>query len=688
MATTVANINGLSSGIQWNDIVDQLVTLEQTRTVSPLTDQITARGNQKTAWTQFQTLVEKMNDSARALRSGGIGGFSASASVSPTTGRSIVGVSASSLAQAGNYKVEVLQTAQAAKVSGSAVASSSTALGFSGSFSVNGAAITVGATDTLDNIRTKINDANTGSTPTGVTASILSNGSGGGRLVLTRDTAGGSDITVGDSSGGIAQELGFVDSRSKAVSSTTTAIAAAMGLTVTPPPATMRVNGHTISVDLSVDSLSSIVAKIDAAGGQASVVADNNGDTPKFRIATDGNVKADPNDPNSQAVINALGFAAGQYGAVRQAVTSQQFTTGSGGAVSSSTALTDLKVGGVATNIAVGDAINVRGMRGDGTAVSIGVTVDPGETMQTLVDKINNSSDGFGSGTRTAHATLGDDGAIHLTDDTGGESRLSMNLSVAKADGTAGTFGTTSMSTVGRQRQVSTAQDAQLRVDGVLLTRSTNTITDAIGGVTLSLQNAEAGTSIDVNVARDNTAGVTAIKGFADAYNNIVNFYEQQRDPTAALYGNSTLRSTISSFTDSLRTSVSSNGTYNTLAIAGVSLNRSGTLDVNESTLKTALDSKPAEMDALFGLNGVGQAFVTSTDNATRFGTGTISSAVISIDDSVRKLQTRANDASSRLEAFRQNLVTQYTNMETALSTLKSQGSYLTSAIASLNGTG
>jgi flagellar hook-associated protein 2 len=131
---------------------------------------------------------------------------------------------------------------------------------------------------------------------------------------------------------------------------------------------------------------------------------------------------------------------------------------------------------------------------------------------------------------------------------------------------------------------------------------------------------------------------------------------------------------------------VSANATYSSLAVAGVSLNRSGLLDVNASTLKTALDSKPGELDALFGLSGVGQAFVTSTDNATRFGTGTISSQVNSIDNSVRTLRTRANDAQSRLDAFRQNLVAQYTAMETALSALKSQGSYLTSAIASLRG--
>ncbi|MEP6764141.1 MAG: flagellar filament capping protein FliD [Gemmatimonadaceae bacterium] len=685
MTSPVASISGLSSSINWNDIIDQLVKVEQDRTVTPLTTAIDNSALQKTAWNTYRGLVEKMNDSARTLRAGGIGGYVATAGTSPNTGRAIVAATASSSASAGNYQVEVLQLAQAAKISGSAVSSSSAALGFTGDFSVNGTTINVGSADSLADIRTKINNANTGATPNGVTATILSNGNGGGRLVLTRDTPGASGIALSDGSGGLTRELGFLDSRSKTVSTTTVSIAAGLGLAVVPSPATMRVNGHVISVDLSVDSIASIVAKINAAGGQASSQASSNGDTSGFQIAADGNVTADPNDANSQAVIDALGFAAGQSASVSQSVTSPAFTTAANAPASASTLLTDLKVGGVATNVAIGDAINVRGTRGDGTAVTVGVTVDPGETLQTLIDKINNSTNGFGAGGRTATATLGDDGAIHLTDDTGGESRLTLSFSVAKADNSAGTFGSTSVSSVGRQREVSKGQDAEFRVDGVLLSRSSNTVTDAIGGVTLNLESAEEGTTVNLNVARNDDSAVTAIKGFADSYNSIVKFFEEQRVVGAPLYGNSSLRSSVSSLTDSLRTKVATNATYSTLSVTGLSLNKFGTLDIDESKFKFAIDSKSSEVEALFGFAGVGQAVVGATDNSTRFGTGIVSSQITSLDDSVRRLKLRADQATSRLDLMRQNLVSQYTQMETALATLKAQGSYLTSAIAGLS---
>ena len=55
----------------------------------------------------------------------------------------------------------------------------------------------------------------------------------------------------------------------------------------------------------------------------------------------------------------------------------------------------------------------------------------------------------------------------------------------------------------------------------MLLTRSSNTVTDAINGVTLSLQNAEEGSVVDVNVNKDQDNALKTIQGFADAYNNL-----------------------------------------------------------------------------------------------------------------------------------------------------------------------
>jgi flagellar hook-associated protein 2 len=221
-------------------------------------------------------------------------------------------------------------------------------------------------------------------------------------------------------------------------------------------------------------------------------------------------------------------------------------------------------------------------------------------------------------------------------------------------------------------------------VDGREIRRSTNAITDGISGVTLNLTTAEPGTAIDVSVDRDQKTAVETVQTFADAYNGIRKFFDEQRQPDSALYANSSLRRVVESFTTALRTKVTGNETFTSLAVTGLALDRNGLLTVNKDVLNKALSDKPAEVEALFGFAGVGTAFVNATDNATRFGTGSISSQIQSIDDGNVSLRQKETTARAKLTLRRDLLVQQYTRMEEALARLKSQSSGLLSTINSL----
>ncbi len=684
MSNPVAGFSGLASGFQWRDIVDQLVRVEEIRTVTPITSRLDLRTSQREPWSKFASLTNTLNDAARTLRSGGIGGFLATASASSSTSRAIVAPTASSSATPGTYKVEVLQLAQAAKVSGGTTSSVTAALGHTGSFQLNGKTINIAATDSLEKVRNTINSANTGTAPTGVAATILSDGGGGGRLVLARTAAGSQQIEINDGAGGLARALGFLDSRTRPLSNTAQAIAAALGLTTSPPPASIRVGGRLITVDLATESFNTIVAKINAAGGQASSVAEDYGAETRYRMVVQDNVQAVDGDADSQAVIDALGFGAGGFGNVKQTVATRVFTDSSDNVASSDTELAGLKLNGTSTGLAVGDAINIRGTRGDGTSVSIGVTIANGDTMQTLVDRINDPTSGFAAGARGAKAILADDGSIRLMDGQGGESRLSLSLGVIHSSGAAGTLGPVKIVTAGRSRELVAGQDAQVNVDGVLLTRSSNTVTNAISGVTLNLLNAEPGTTVNLDVERNSGDGLKAVKAFADAYNSIVRFFDEQRAVDQPLAGSASLRSVVSSFTAALRVPITGNSTFSRLSLLGVELDRDGLLAVNESSVRDALLKKPDEVENLFGFDGVGGALVKATDSATQFGIGTISSQIKSIDDGNLALRNKRSEAEQRLEFKRQSLIERFTRMERALSSLNAQGSYLTQQIKSL----
>lgn len=684
MTSPAANFSGLSSGVQWNDIVDSIVAAERARSVTPVSDRLALRGRQQEAWTKFRTLVDNLNDAARKVRVSGFGGFSSTVPTSPTSGMTLFGASASTLATPGRYRVEVQQLAETDRIGGRSVADRSAALNLAGDFSINGTAISVVAGDSLTAIRDKINAANTGATPTGVSASIVNEGSAGGRLVLTRTTPGANGITLTDGTGGLARELGFVDSRSRLATSATDVIAAALGIAVSPPPASIRVGDRVITVDLSTESLASVVAKINAAGGQAATEAVPFGDQTRYQLVVDGNVTADPGDANSQAVIDALGMMAGTTGSVRQVAATGVYTDGGGATATSSTSLAGLQLDGAPVGLAVGDAINVRGTRGDGSTFTVGLVVGAGDTMSTLLSRLNDPTSGFGAGTRPATAVMGSDGRIRVADSAGGASRLGFTLEVVRSNGTSGPMGASTVETAGRNRQLQEGRDAIVRVDGTEFVRSSNTITDIIPNVTLSLANAESGTTVELDIARDLDGAAEAMQEMVTAYNEVRTFFDEQRQLDAPLYGNSLLRGVVDSFTAALRTEANGNTTFTRATLTGVTLDRVGGLTFDATKFKESLASAPQEIEALFGFTGIGGAFVTATDKATAFGTGTISSQLNSILDSTQQLRQREADAERRLEERRAALVEQFTRMEAALSRLNAQGSTLSGLLGSI----
>ncbi|HYV99065.1 MAG TPA: flagellar cap protein FliD N-terminal domain-containing protein, partial [Gemmatimonadaceae bacterium] len=326
MADPVGTFSGLSSGIQWRDMVDQIMQLESQRRLDPVTARQTALNKRADAWHQLQGLVAKFRDAADALRSTtSFDQFAASAAKSPSTSRDLVGVSASSRATPGNYDVEVVATARAEKIGGGASANSSTALGVTGSFAINGRVISVVAQDTLTSLRDKINATNSGSAASGVSASVVA-ATGGAKLVVTADATGLSGIELTDDAAGTLATLGFVAgpavanldpdgaSQTYRFNSDVSAIAANVAVD-TPPATTINVGGTSVSVDLAADSLQEIADRINTVSGNpslASVTTETVLGRATYRLVTSASVTADATGSaaDSARALSVLGFTA------------------------------------------------------------------------------------------------------------------------------------------------------------------------------------------------------------------------------------------------------------------------------------------------------------------------------------------------------------------------------------------
>ena len=160
---------------------------------------------------------------------------------------------------------------------------------------------------------------------------------------------------------------------------------------------------------------------------------------------------------------------------------------------------------------------------------------------------------------------------------------------------TSGANGNLNVSTSAASFTTAAGIDAQLTVDGVPVDSSTNTVTGAIPGVTLSLGAADANTPVLVSVQPDTTAASQAIQNFVDAYNAVIGSINSEftvnstTGSEGVLGGDSMLRSLQASLLSMVSTAASGAGQYVNLQSLGIEMQNDGTLQINSANLSQAL---------------------------------------------------------------------------------------------------
>ena len=643
MGTAVppGTIQGLASNIQWQSLIDQIMAAEQARTLTPVTNKITADQTGVSTWSSYQSLVGALQSAATTLRDTA---FSAMVATGGTdsSGRAVLSATATAGAVAGTYTAQVASLAAADQLGGAILASSTTALGMSGEFFVNGTRVSVATSDTLSNIRDKINALNSGATPTGVAASILTVGTSSSRLIVNATQLGASGVQLVDGSTGILSQLGIVDgnapttttaaggAQSYRLQNSTTAVATLLGMTSVPAATSIIVGNTTVSINLATDSLATIRANIVAAGVSATLSTPTYNGTAMSELDVAAPVSAVAGNAVSQRIVQVLGFSTGRTAVTQVLANSSVWTDSSNIAATTATALSALKVAGTAANLAVGDSIVLSGTRGDGVAVSKTITLNGTETVQTLLSAVN-ATDFLGSTTRSATATISSNGTLMVTDGTAGSSQLAMSMVVQKANGTTASLGQVVTQTTGYNRELTHGSNANVSIDGTMITRTTNTISDAIPGLTLNLLAAEPGTPVTVTVAPDTNTTVNDVRLFVSAYNAAATFVQTQTAKGGSLAFNVSLRSSLRSITQQLVANVpGTTGTLTNPSSVGVSLDKTGQMQLDATALTAALSSNPTGVAALFARTVTTSAGLTYLSDTSSTQTGTFAVNVTS----------------------------------------------------------
>ncbi|GAB4115196.1 MAG: hypothetical protein Fur0026_00690 [Sideroxydans sp.] len=191
--------------------------------------------------------------------------------------------------------------------------------------------------------------------------------------------------------------------------------------------------------------------------------------------------------------------------------------------------------------------------------------------------------------------------------------------------------------------EVATAQDSALKINGIAISKATNTITDAIPGVTVNLNKITTATT-SITVAADTSSITSAVTGFVKAYNDVtttlknVSAYNPAAKQGAILQGDSTIRTLQNQLHNLLTSSISGvSGSYSNLSSIGVSFQKDGTLAVDSAKLNSALASGFSNVASLFGAIG------SSSDNLVSYSTSGSSTQPGSYAVNITQLATRGN---------------------------------------------
>lgn len=267
----------------------------------------------------------------------------------------------------------------------------------------------------------------------------------------------------------------------------------------------------------------------------------------------------------------------------------------------------------------------------------------------------------------------------------------------ANASGSASGFSVSGDSlTAGMARtEYQTALDAQFNLNGVSFTRASNTVTDALTGVTLNL-NAVTTTPLTMTVAQADSTARTRLDTLVKSYNDLQTLYKQQTQPSidASKRGvlnsdfaiSSLMRELLSGLMQPLTGTAGAALTGQTdLTALGLKLLDTGMLAVDENLLKaaTTLQSRLAS-----GLK-IGYDAIKGNDLSTRItqmltAGGVLQERIVNEQKVQSDLNTRKTNLQDKLVAVQARYTAQYSALDALLFKLNSTSDSLKSALDGL----
>ncbi|MDH4152402.1 MAG: flagellar filament capping protein FliD [Nitrospira sp.] len=380
-------------------------------------------------------------------------------------------------------------------------------------------------------------------------------------------------------------------------------------------------------------------------------------------------------DTTVLSVSASFSATSGTYSVrVLQLAQAHQVVSKAAKAVSSTT--TDIVSGGSAT-------VTLR----VGTGANQTVTLGASGTLTDLRDEINN----LGAGVTASVINTGTEAAPSYRLALSSSNTGSANAITIVADGTD--LDLFNSSGTGGVDTLAAAQNAQVQIgdqalNPLTIERSSNTVSDAISGVTLNLLTKTTGTgTVQVSLSQDVNAVKTNIKAVATAYNDVVKFINERSNYDVAakqggiFFNEASAKTALSRLRTALSSSVGGATTFSHVGQVGFKTERDGTITVDEGQLSTALTTNYSGVKALFSnqgaVAGLAQSLVTAVDALNDVAGGALTLRKSGLTSEIARVGddiARQEDAVSRYE---ERLRRQFAALDGLLRQLEGQSGFL-----------
>lgn len=236
------------------------------------------------------------------------------------------------------------------------------------------------------------------------------------------------------------------------------------------------------------------------------------------------------------------------------------------------------------------------------------------------------------------------------------------------------------------------AQDAHITIAGFDHYSDTNTVTDAIDGVTLDLtKKTEVGTPVTLTVTSDDASISKNVQNFVDAFNKLqktfasLRSYNPESRTTGALFGDALLRQVESQVRLDLSNTVSGVAEgYNSLAAIGIARQTDGTLAVDTKKLNAAISDGNGAVAQLFGsTDGIAARLYNHIDSTLATGAA-LDYRNTSIQKGLKDVTASRGALDARMQLQLQRYVKQFSALDAMLSQMQQTSSYLAQQLASI----